>query len=309
MNLDDDGTPGMEGGLVIPSGPAAMAPTSLGMIFLYEIGADDLSAYRQARGRTPLQRIRGLLERIASKSSSEAGEKPPTLGASDVAALTTAEIESLFEIFLGSPMNQWYAMKAREANHAVVRGRGESAVAYFDRLIEWYALFRHAGASEAHTVDGAESVAAAGLAPGGADPLSVASGEPPAESIPKLGQSLQASLGSIQRSLLWTAGAMMLAVAALSVGGAWLGYQLHARDRENDRKNEAWQQQMKMLAENNSAMERGFTEMATENARLKARLEMLESRRAGNAPKPAAQPPVRNTPRSPAKSTRPPAKK
>jgi hypothetical protein len=106
---------------------------------------------------------------------------------------------------------------------------------------------------------------------------------------------------------LWLAGAVILALAAVGAGGAWLGYQLDARDRENDRRNVAWQQQMKMLAENNSAMERGFTEMAAENARLKARLEGLERRPA--AALKAAPSPRSGPAKPPPKPARPPPRK
>jgi hypothetical protein len=238
------------------SGPAAMAPTSIGTVFLYEAGEDDIREYGEGRD-TAEERIRRLLQRIASKSSADAHGLPGTLTAAEVQSLTQAEVESLFEIYLGSPLNQWYQMKSLEANNPIVRGGGESASAFFDRLMTWYAASREAAARER---------------------LSAVQEEVPTVTLESVTARLHASQRSMETTLRWGVGALILGLVVLSAGASWLGYQSMMRDRESDRKAEAWQREMKMLAENNSAMERGFTEMATENARLKARLEMLEAR-------------------------------
>jgi hypothetical protein len=280
------------------SGPSAMAQTSLGTIFLYEASDDDILAC--SRAATAMAGIRGLLERVGSKSGPDASAVPPRLTSGEVASLTAPEIESLLEIYLGSPKNQWYQMKSLEANSPIVRGGGESASAYFDRLIRWYAGYRRAGAGETLDVPPVRAEPAAAVAspaaPGGAA----------ADMLAGFAARMQASQESVQTSLRWAAGSLVLLMAVLSGGAAWLGYQ----SQERDRKTEAWQQQMKMFAENNAALERGFTDLAAENARLKARIATLEARPAGAAIRARAAAEPRNAPaRTPAKPARPPARK
>jgi hypothetical protein len=259
-----------------------MAQTSIGLVFLYDLGDADIFAYAQRTAGTALQRVRGLLERIASKSSGPDGsDQLQTLSARETEVLTPAEIDSLIEIYLGSPKNQWYEAKSQDANYSMVRGEGESAVAYLDRLINRYAS----------------------VAPHGGRPSVEADNV--GELITKFAATIQASQESIQSTLRWAAGAFVIALAALGGGAAWLAYQSQVRDRDNDRKTQAWQEQMKMIADNNTAMEKGFTELAAENARLKERIQILESRPL-RAPKPAASPALRSAPpRTPAKASKP----
>ena len=285
-----------------PSGPAAMTRTSLGTIFLYDLADGDISRYRQSREGTAAERARRLLGRIASKSSAGAGDNRPTLSPQEVSSLTTPEVEALFEVYLGSPRNQWFYTKAREASNGVVRSKGESAVAFFDRLLEWYATFHHAGANAAPRGQAAESAPTARAAG-----IYETSDEAPREFLGKFASSVEASLAATRKSLAWALGGLILAMVAVAGFAAWMGFQAHVRDREDAAKTEAWQQQMKILAENNSAMERAFTEMASENARLKARIETLE-RRPGASAKTGASPPPRKVP-APGKPSRPPARK
>ncbi len=91
-------------------GPVGMASTPIGTVFLYEMAAGDLAEYERQPYADASDRVRWLLSRVASKGSAgDGGERPAMLTRDEAAGLADADVESLTDVFLTSPANQWHA--------------------------------------------------------------------------------------------------------------------------------------------------------------------------------------------------------
>ena len=234
------------------SAAVAMGQTRLGTVYLYELGVDDLEAYVGAPGSSARGRLRWLLPRIAGKG--------PTGGArlseQEIATLDEEEVESLLETYLASPDNQRHAAEAGRGLIPMVRGGGESAVSFLDRLVRWRVQ------------------ALRNPAPGAGTEVSGAPGATRADALPRL--------------MSWTVIALVLAIASSALA-AWLAWQAAQHAAEERAARERWQSDMKALLEwNAAATEKSVRELTEEVARLRRRLEAAE----GGSPKPAARAPA-----------------
>jgi hypothetical protein len=109
-------------------GPVAMAQTSAGTLYLYDASRDDMRAYLESHDPSAVQRVRRWLPRVASRGASG------MLADDQVAALEDGDVEGVIEQYLTSPGNQ-KRVHAVASSPASRRAVGESAVAYFDRLL------------------------------------------------------------------------------------------------------------------------------------------------------------------------------
>lgn len=230
----------------IDRGPVAMASTSLGTLYLCELEPRHLEQYDLATTGTAAQRVRSLLPRIASRAG--ATSSGPTLTPADVAALRDDEVEQLVEAYLSSPGN---LRRDRE----VGRAPGESAVGYFDRLVQWEMATR--------TVGLADEV--------GSRPVEAR--EPAAER--------GRDAGLLRPGAIAIAWALLATSTLLSFAAAWYARESYERAEAARAANEQWQAEMKAIAERNaSSFEKGRRALAQENAVLRARMETLEARSA-----------------------------
>ena len=122
------------------TGPVGMAATPIGMVFLYEMGAGDVGEFVRQPYGAAIDRVRWLLTRVASKASAGMGsERPAMLGRAEVASLGDDDVQSIVEVFLASPENEWQAHRAEESGALAPRAEDEGAAQYLDRLVQWRA--------------------------------------------------------------------------------------------------------------------------------------------------------------------------
>lgn len=253
-----------------PTAAVAMGLTRLGTVYLYEIGPPDLEAYANAPATSARGRLRWLLPRIAGKGPS--GES--RLTEQEIASLDEEEVEALIETYLASPGNQRDAADAGKGLIPTVRGGGESAVSFLDRLVRWrIQALRNTGGVAPTDVRG-EPAAAARAGP----------------------------VRDAPRLLSWILAAMFLALAT-SAFSAWLAWQAAQHAAEERTARERWQADMKALLEWNAAtQDKAVRELNEEVSKLRRRLESPET----HAPKAAARgsAPSKATPAKPSQARR-----
>ncbi|HUP29462.1 MAG TPA: hypothetical protein VM122_04760 [Usitatibacter sp.] len=251
-------------------GPVGMASTPIGTIFLYEMAAGDLQEYSRQPYEDARDRVRWLLSRVASRSSTGNGngdDRPAMLTREETAALADADVESLVEVFLTSPANQWHSRKAQDAGTLAFRGEDESAVAYLDRLVGWRATLP---AEAAPRRDAFVPFASEAPRPQAAD------------------AGTSSVLGWVSAGL---AISVLLSTAALAF--AAMSY---FEGKADHQANEAWRADMlRMQQEAKPAgSDKLVAELSAENARLRYRLELVDAKVRSpvrpSAPRPAPKP-------------------
>lgn len=242
-------------------GPVGMASTPIGTVFLYEMAGGDLAEYARLPYGDAAERVRWLLARVASRSSAgEGAERPTMLSRDDTAALAEEHVESLAEVFMTSPANQWHARMAQEAGSLAFRGETESAVGYLDRLVRCRAALPAEAAPRREA-------------------FTPFAGEPAGAKSPE---------AATRQLLSWVSAGLaitvLLSTAALAF--AALSYFEAKADREAA---ELWRADMRRLQETKApGAEKLVSELSAENARLRYRLELVDAKsRAPAAAKPA----------------------
>ena len=117
-------------------GPKATAQTSIGTVYLYSLRASDISEFRKLRADDPAERVREFLPCIASLSerSSFKEEREP-LPSELAAQLTEADLDALATVY-ASPTVLGAARADSNEERAPPRQNGETAAAYFDRVLK-----------------------------------------------------------------------------------------------------------------------------------------------------------------------------
>ena len=248
-------------------GPVGMASTPIGTVFLFEMAAGDLAEYERQPYADASDRVRWLLSRVASKgSAADGGERPAMLTRDETAGLTDADVESLTDVFLTSPANQWHARKSQEAGMLAFRGEDESAVDYFDRLVRWRATLP------------AEVVAPRrdAFAPFTSD-------------VPRVKTPEAAS----RQLLTWVSAGLAISVL-LSAASLVFAAMSYFEAQADHQASELWRADMRRMQEKKApGAEKLVSELSAENARLRYRLELLDAKSRA-APKSSA-------PRAPSK--------
>jgi hypothetical protein len=256
-----------------------MASTPIGTVFLYEMGAGDLAEYERQPYEDALDRVRWLLTRVASRSSAgEALERPPMLTRGEVGGLGDQEVESLAEVFVASPANEWHARKAQESAVIAPRGADEPATSYLDRLLRWRSTL-----PPEHPVRRQENAF--------------------------MPSAVVARPEAATRQLLtWVSAGLALTVL-LSTAALAFAAMSYFESKADHEANELWRADMRRMQEAKpAAAEKVASELAAENARLRYRLEVAEAKSrtvtAKAAPAPAkAAAPVKSASRSGGKSS------
>jgi hypothetical protein len=237
-----------------------MASTPIGTVFLYEMGSGDLAEYERQPYEDALDRVRWLLTRVASKSSAGEGqERPAMLTRAEVAALGDEEVESLAEVFVASPANQWHARRSQESGVIAVRGADEPASSYLDRLVRWRST----------------------LPP-----------EPPSR---REGAFMPSTMlarpeAATRQLLTWVSAGLALSVL-LSTAALTFAAMSYFEAKADHEANELWRGDMRRMQEAKpAAAEKLVGELSAENARLRYRLEVADARSRTPAAKPAAAP-------------------
>ena len=118
-------------------GPECAVLTSIGTVYLYRLGREDMQAWR-ALPATQLaaDKFRVLLRRVASTSiSAEGVREAGGLTEDQVDSLTDDDVERLAEVWLESTTLRWQQREAASASPALIRDSRESATKVLDRLI------------------------------------------------------------------------------------------------------------------------------------------------------------------------------
>jgi hypothetical protein len=133
--------PKKAGGVRLALNSYAEADTSVGRLFVHDIGHDAVVSYaKQSPAAEPDAAVRALLIGTTSRSGRKtSGDVPVPLTQDDVNALSDADIEAMATAYLASPNGGYSLKKAAEAKPPVTRMAGESAVSFLDRLTRWRA--------------------------------------------------------------------------------------------------------------------------------------------------------------------------
>jgi hypothetical protein len=118
-------------------GPECAVLTSIGTVYLYRLGREDMQAWR-ALPATQLaaDKFRVLLRRVASTAIAEQGVREAGgLQEAQVDTLDDEDIERIAEVYLEAPSLRWQQREAAAASPALVRDARESATKFIDRLI------------------------------------------------------------------------------------------------------------------------------------------------------------------------------
>ena len=228
-------------------GPDCAVLTSIGTVYLYRLTYADMRAYSDLPGtRLSADNFRTLLSKVGSTSISDKGiPDAGPLGNEQIESLRDEEIERLAEAYLESTNLRWYQQEGASASPAVVRGAGEPATKFLDRLVNWHVASR------------------GGNPPGLSDtlpPVALPSKKAPApESGPRA------------RREAWIGLALLLLVAALATGALVQDYfAVNALRRQHD----ALAAQVR---ETNGLLGAHVARMSEDNAQLRRRIESLEA--------------------------------
>lgn len=252
---------------VMTTGPVGMAATPIGMLFLYEMGAGDVTEFARQPYEAAIDRVRWLLTRVASKASAGmGGERPAMLGRAEVASLGDDDVQSIVEVFLSSPENEWQAHRAADAGAMPPRADDEGAVQYLDRLVQWRAsLPLHETARRPQ----APATAFPSLASTPLEtpfPVATPRADPP-----------------MSRVLTWVSAGLALTVL-LSVAALAFAAMSYFEARSDQEANALWRAEMRRMQEAKPApvvatgAEKLVSELSAENARLRYRLQLVEEK-------------------------------
>lgn len=254
-------------------GPDCAALTSTGTVYLYRLTAGDLAACAgSSSARSPGERIRALLGRIASASVSDKGVGAAgPLKERQLASLNDDEVERLAEAYLESPGLHVLRHEAETASPALRREAGEPATAFLDRLVRWHALPQEAPVAEA--------------APAAAIP---ATPDTPQEA------PVREEPPRARGRWSWLTGALLFFAASLALA-ALLQSQFTLQTLRRDKQDLATQ--LVRIRETNDSLGTQINRLETENADLRRRMAAMDAslRATQMAPPPvkAAQAPAK----------------
>lgn len=234
-------------------GPDCAALTSTGTVYLYRLSAADLAAYAgSSPGRSPGERIRALLGRVASASVSDKGVGAAgPLKERQLASLNDDEVERLAEAYLESPGLHVLRHEAETASPPLRREAGEPATAFLDRLIRW-----HASPQEAMVGEAAPAAAIAATAD---TPQEVPDREEPPRA---------------RGRWSWLTGALLFFAASLALA-ALLQSQFTLQTLRRDKQDLATQ--LVQIRETNDSLGTQINRLETENADLRRRMAAMDA--------------------------------
>ena len=249
------------------TGPVGMAATPIGMVFLYEMGAGDVTEFARQPYEAAIDRVRWLLTRVASKASAAGlgSERPAMLERAEVASLGDDDVQSIVEVFLSSPENEWQSHRAEESGAVAPRAADESAVQYLDRLVQWRsALPLQEAARRPQAPSGFPSLAS--TPPNAPFPAAPPRADPP-----------------MSRVLTWVSAGLALTVL-LSVAALAFGAMSYFEARADQEANALWRAEMRRMQAARpspaapAGAEKLVSELSAENARLRYRLQLAEEK-------------------------------
>jgi len=241
-------------------GPECAVLTSIGTVYLYRLGREDMQAWR-ALPATQLaaDKFRVLLRRVASTAIAEQGVREAGgLQEAQVDTLDDEDIERIAEVYLEAPSLRWQQREAAAASPALVRDARESATKFIDRLIH-----AASGSRSGQWARAAQAAQAAQAA--------LAAQAPPMPAKPRAGREW------------WIALTAMVVVALLAAAVLAQDYfVVNAMRREQAAL-------MTQSRQAQGALAAQAKLMSEENALLRRRIEALEAK-LRNPPPPAAAP-------------------
>lgn len=247
-------------------GPECAVLTSIGTVYLYRLGREDIHAWR-ALPATQLaaDKFRVLLRRVASTTiAGEGVREAGGLQEAQVDSLDEEDVERLAEVYLEAPSLRWQQREAAAASPALVRDPRESATKFIDRLI--------------HAASGSRSGQWARAAQAAQAAQAALTAQPPMPVKPRAGREW------------WIALAAMVVVALLAAAVLAQDYfVVNAMRRDQD----ALVAQSRQVQGALAAQAKLTSE---ENALLRRRIEALEAKLRNPpppAPAPAAPPAAR----------------
>jgi hypothetical protein len=230
-------------------GPECAVLTSIGTVYLYRLTPADLRAFRELPAtRLAIDKFRVLLTRIASLHVSDKGilDAGP-LTADQVESLADDEVERIAESYLDGTTVRWYRHEGASATISVIRNSNEPATKFLDRLLHWYAMRGPGRASG----EGEARAATTGQFP---RPRMV----PPDTLV-------------LTRREAWIALGALALLAILGIGAFLQHYLLvHALQRQQDAL-------IAQVKETNAMLASNAAQASQENARLRQRLDALDS--------------------------------
>jgi hypothetical protein len=246
----------------MPAEPRSLGPdcavlTSLGTLYLYRLTQNDLRAFREMPATKLSQdKFRVLLTRIASTHVSEKGILDAgSLTADQVETLDDEQIERIAEAYLDGTTLRWYRHEGASATVSVVRNATEPATKFLDRLIHWYAVRGPGRTAERDTLSASGTYPRPRLAP----PDTIV----------------------LTRREAWFALGALGLLGVLGIGAFLQHYLLvHSLQKQQDAI-------IAQVKEANASLAANAARATKENAELRQRLDVLESKLHANSQAPA----------------------